>query len=463
MVRRAYPQAGFHRVDDEVTRMRAQHRAVLATLAVIAGFMAPAHAQAGPARGPIVWTPALPSNEGWERLAAFPDGVVYAQYGQGYARSADFGANWSFEQGPDGETGSSGMLRWMTPTRGVAVVNRVKPALRDPVTHKPCALGVAYFALDVTLDGGHTWSPACSPVSAKAADVTDPLGFSVDGLYVSRRDSSVMVEGDFSSVSCRSVADIHPMLFISPDLGRSWRTITLPGGYMGNLLGYDIYDARHVVVFAARAKGTCKTAEGGDMYAFATSDGVHFKRIFRCPGVRYCTSGAWVTPYRLLIGLDDGQLFVSNDQGRHFFKGALLRDADYDPLIESGTVDPRMFWAQALSFSDDLHGFASTRGSGTWRTVDGGLRWVQEKSPECVYYPFGVGDVSAADSEHGITGGPPSLDIRQPGDVELGCLAPQNGGPQVSSDTIVATEPLVGATTGVGRLSAAGRPAVITR
>ena len=444
-------------------RMRAQRRVVAAILAVIAGFMAPVHAQSASPHGPIVWTPALPANEGWERLAAFPDGVMYAQYGQGYARSTDFGANWSFEQGPDGETGNSGMLRWMTPTRGAAVVNRVKPALRDPVTHRRCALGLPYFALDVTLDGGRTWSPACSPVAAKASAVSHQLGFSAEGLYVSRRDSSVMVEGDYSPVTCRTVADIHPMLFISPDLGRTWRTIALPGGYTGNLLGYDIYDARHIVVFAAKATGSCNATEGGDMYAFATTDGVHFKQVFRCPGVRYCTSGAWVTPNRLLIGLDDGQLFVSNDEGRHFFKGASLRDPDYDPLIASGTVDPRMFWAQALSFSDSLHGFASTRGSGTWRTTDGGLRWVQEKSPECVYYPFGVGEVSAADSEHGITGGPPSLDIRQPGDVELGCLAPQSGGPQVAADTIVAAESTVGGTAGIGRLNAVGRPTLTRR
>jgi hypothetical protein len=76
-------------------------------------------------------------------------------------------------------------------------------------------------------------------------------------------------------------------------------------------------------------------------------------------------------------------------------------------------------------------GYASTRGSGTWRTVDGGLRWVQENSPECLYYPFGVGDIAAADQQHGITGGPRSLDVRQPGTTEIGCLTPQSGGPQL--------------------------------
>jgi len=109
-------------------------------------------------------------------------------------------------------------------------------------------------------------------------------------------------------------------------------------------------------------------------------------------------------------------------------------------LIESGKLDPRILWAQALSFSDKLHGFASTRGSGTWRTTDGGIRWVQENSPECVYYPYGVGDIAAADPEHGVTGGPRSLDIRQPGKVEIGCLGAQSGGPQLTaSNRYVAT------------------------
>jgi hypothetical protein len=444
--------------------MRARHRALAVVLAFMAGLAVPAAAQPASPSGPTVWTPALASNEGFERLSAFPDGVMYAQYGEGYARSTDFGAHWSMATGPDGQTGNSGMLRWSSPRRGFAVVSRSTPALSDPVSHEPCPLGLPSFALDITTDSGKNWSPACAPTEPATQAAVGAIEVSPEGLYVSRRDSSVMVAGDTTGPNCRTLADVRPVLFTTSDFGRDWRTITLPRGYANNLLGYDIYDSRHIAVIVSKVKGTCASyQQTGAMYVFATTDGRHFKRVFRCPGVRYCTSSAWVTPERLLVGLDDGQLYVSNNRGGSFFKGALLRDADYDPLIASGAVDPRMFWAQALSFSDSRHGYASTRGSGTWRTTDGGLRWVQEKSPECVYYPFGVGDISAGDAEHGITGGPPSLDVRQPGQVELGCLAPQSGGPQIAAGAVTATEVLPTTTEKVARLNAIGRTSITAR
>lgn len=435
--------------------MRAQHRAVAIVLAFAAGFAVPAAAQPSPPPGPIVWTPALPSNEGFAHLEAFRDGAMYAQSGQGYARSTDFGAHWTMQQGPDGQTGNSGMLEWSTPSRGFATVDRLTPTLRDPITGKLCPIGLPYFALDITLDGGTKWSPACAPVGPVT---TRPLGFGVEGLYVSRRDSTVVVVGDSSPSVCRSAADIHPLLFISSDFGLHWRTIALPGGYTTNLLGYDVYDARHISALVSKATGTCDSyGSGPDKSSlFATTDGKHFKRVFQCSGSQTCASTAWVTPRRLLVGTTVGQLYVSNDQGKHFFKGALLRDADYDPATTTGVLDPRYFWVQSMSFADAQHGFASTRGSGTWRTTDGGLRWVQEKSPECVYYPFGIGDVAAADAEHGITGGPPTYDVRRPGTVELGCIGPQSGGPQVTPSRIIATESLPWASR-VVRIDAIGR------
>jgi hypothetical protein len=445
--------------------MFAPRRLIAAVVATAAAVGAPvASAQPGPRPTPVVWTPALPANEGIERLAAFPDGNVFAQSGPGYAHSTDFGANWSFTPGPDGQTGNSGMLDWSSPQTGFAVVSRDAPALVDPVSHTRCDVGLPYFALDVTTDGGTLWLPACTPVAPlHLADRNAPV-FSADGLYVSRRDSSILVAGELAPPNCHSLQDIQPMLFMSSDFGRHWRTVSLPRGYMVGLLGQDIYDSRHVVVLASKAKGSCHGYQGSDTYAFASTDGTHFKRVFRCPDNRTCSSSAWVTPDRLIVGLSDGQLFVSNNRGARFFKGALLRDADYDPAIETGQVDPRIFWAQALSFSDARHGFASTRGSGTWRTTDGGLRWVQEKSPECVYYPFGVGDVSAGDSEHGITGGPPSLDVRQPGEVELGCIAPQDGGPQIAgAGRFVASQKLPGTASTTGRIDAFGRSSISYR
>jgi hypothetical protein len=439
--------------------MRAQRYTIASLLAVATVVAVPATAQPGPRPTPVVWTAAIPANEGFERLAAFPSGEFFAQSGPGYAKSTDFGATWSFENGPDDQTGNSGMLEWATPKQGFATVSRVTPALVDPVSHERCDVGIPYFALDVTLNGGRTWAPACTPV-APVQDVAHGVsGFSVSGLYVSRHDSTVLVAGDDAGSHCNSVGDIHPLLFTSSDFGRQWRTGHLPDGYIVNLIGLDVRDSRHLVVLASKVKGTCAYYENSQMFAFATTDGVHYKKVFRCPGIRYCTSAAWVTPHRLIVGLDDGQLFVSNNAGHSFFKGALIRDADYGPAIASGKLDARLFWAQALSFSDGLHGFASTRGSGTWRTTDGGLRWVQEKSPECLYYPFGVGDVSAGDAEHGITGGPPTLDIRQPGEVELGCIGPQHGGPQmrIAAGATAATTRLPGAASVVARIDAVGR------
>ena len=444
--------------------MRAHRYAIASLLAVATALAVPATAQPGPRPTPVVWTVAIPANEGFERLAAFPSGEFFAQSGPGYAKSTDFGATWSFEDGPDGQTGNSGMLEWATPQRGFATVNRTTPALRDPATHERCALGIPYFALDVTFNGGQTWAPACAPVAGVPDVAHGVTGFSVSGLYVSRRDSTVLVAGDDAGSHCNSVHDIHPLLFTSGDAGGHWRTAHLPLGYTINLLGLDVHDSRHLVVLASKVKGTCAHYESSQMFAFATTDGVHYKKVFRCPGIRYCASAAWVTPHRLIVGLDDGQLFVSNNAGRSFFKGALIRDADYGPAIASGKLDARLFWAQALSFSDARHGFASTRGSGTWRTTDGGVRWVQEKSPECVYYPFGVGDVSAGDSEHGITGGPPALSVRQPGEVEVGCIGPQHGGPQIriASGAAVASTRLPGSGSVVAQVDAVGR-SVFTR
>jgi hypothetical protein len=443
--------------------MRTQaSRALAILLAFAAGFAMPASAQPRPQPGPIVWTPTLPSNEGIARLAAFSNGVMYAQSGSGYARSLDFGAHWSMQPGPDGQTGSSGYLEWASPDRGFAITSRVVPTVADPVSGDLCQVGAAYFSLDITLNAGKVWLPACAPV--------DPLvngrgvsGFAPEILNVSRRDSTVLVAGDDDGLNCRSLQNLHPLLFITSDFGRHWRTISLPGGYMSGTIGFDVYDARHISVLASKARGNCSSYTSAESYVFATTDGKHFKRVFHCPGTHTCASTAWANPHRLLVGTNVGQLYVSNDQGKHFFKGALLRDADYDPLTSTGVLDPRYFWVQALSFANANHGFASTRGSGTWRTTDGGLRWVQEKSPECVYYPFGVGDVAAADSEHGITGGPPSYSVRRPGTAELGCIGPQTGGPQITPGTVVATQSIPGRPGFVARLRATGQTSVTSR
>src|SRR4051812_28387816 len=414
-------------------------------------------AVAAPNPKPTVWVNTLPANEAFDRLAAFPDGTVYDQYGAGYAKSTDFGATWSMFKGPDEESGSVGFLRWTTPRDGFALVGRATPAVLDPVTRHRCPIGVPWFDLDVTLDGGGRGQPACTPVAPAAEIVRTNPDFVPKGVAVSRR-GDVLVAGDVGNATCQDTSDIHPVLFTTSDTGGHWRTVTLPGAYSLDMVGLGIRDMRHVVVIAGRVDGSCRAFESDPMYVFATSDGVHYKRVFRCPGTRYCTTAAWVTPTRLIVGLNDGQLYVSNNRGHSFFKGALLRDSTYDPLIDSGQFDPRVLWAQALSFSDALHGFASTRGSGTWRTTDGGIRWVQENSPECVYYPFGVGDIAAADAQHGVTGGPRSLDIRQPGKVEIGCLGAQSGGPQLAgSARYVATMSQPG-DRGVSHLDRYGRP-----
>jgi hypothetical protein len=76
---------------------------------------------------------------------------------------------------------------------------------------------------------------------------------------------------------------------------------------------------------------------------------------------------------------------------------------------------------QAFAFAAGQHGYASTRGGGTWRSADGGRTWQQEASHECVYHQWGVGENAVFDADRAITGGPAFISARTPSAASAQC------------------------------------------
>ena len=416
-----------------------------ATVAAALGLYAPAPATADVGG---VWATTLEATQGFDHLSAFPNGVFYAQYLNTYMKSTDYGKTWTPMTRPPRQSEGSPGIRFATPTIGWSVVGG-GVGVEDTTTDYKAEIAKCgdLAELHRTTDGGATWQPVCVP---RTRLLDDPyFGVSGSPLAVGRDGRTAMLVGqDISnrepSPKC---SEDHGVIATTRDGGAHWTRAALPTGWMDGFRS-QVYDANTMVhlAYKFRPYGDDGECIGDVTGLFLTRDGGKtWRRVHTCGAPDLCTSVAMVTPSRILLGRNDGTTLVSNDGGTTWNPGQRLFDLQWQPGIDSGNVDRHMFWAQAMSFADATHGFASTRGSGTWRTDNGGKTWTQERSQECEYFLWGIGEIAAGSPTTAITGGPHLISTRidtpapqvgctpaLPGNVPLDASVWQSGSQAIS-------------------------------
>ncbi len=344
-----------------------------------------------------VWLPTLASTENFQRLSLFPNGVGYAQVDGNYAVTRDFGLTWQRRPQPGqppalvpllGET--SNVVRFATPAVGYAMVN----AATFP------APGCAETSLMRTADGGDSWTPLCLPPGSLERGVTwavSPITVAPGGLTVVL--TGIEYEG---GTTC---ADLQGVAYTSVDGGATWvrallATNTFPAWSV------DVYDAGHaaMVAYHRADPDSCDSRSNSNAVLYTSDGGVTWATVRECGSTPLCTTVALPEANRLLVGMSDGSTTISVNGGVSFVTGPTLGDLRWDLVVERDPAAAYLFWVQSFAFADAQHGFASTRGAGTWRTSDGGATWVQEASQDCTYVPLGVGEVVAASPDRALVG-----------------------------------------------------------
>lgn len=414
--------------------MRIRSVVALTALAAIVAAPLPSTAESG-----AIWAATMPATGDIDRLSAFPDGTYYTGFAQGYARSRDYGRTWEpMPQPRPGGTASA--VRFGTPTHGYALAS---PGLHSQLLDDTALGDELKRCGDImpmvrTTNGGTSWSAVCVPYS-RIVDQTphfnaDPWQFAVG------RDGRTVVLGGTDSRPGSQTTDcgkVRGVIATSRDGGVRWNRAALPAGWQGGIRTYA--DSAIVAHLAYKfAPGECASSHTG--LWVSRDSGKTYTKVYDC-GPPACTAFTAVTRTRWLLGRSDGTVIVSDNAGRTWRKGQRLFDARWQPAIDSGQMAPAYFWVQGFSFANAKVGYASTRGVGTWRTTDGGTSWQQEKSHECAWYQWGIGESSAATVDNAMTGGPAFISSRvvTPAPTE-GCGATQ---PQVPSlvGGLVATNP----------------------
>lgn len=421
-------------------------RLLLVTLALAAGAVpAPATADGG------VWAPTLQATQGFDHLSAVGGGVYFAQYLDSYAKSTDSGATWLVQPRPPGQYYGSPGIRFATKDVGYSISGG--PGIESIVTGdlefqeevRRCG---GIMPLQRTADGGKTWRAVCVPRSTLTSDPyfgpgTAPIGLANGGRTV-MLSGSEQPRDHTKWPGCGKDRDV---IYTSHDSGVRWTRAVLPRGWYGGYRQYLLDKSTIVRLTYGRWEGAGDGACGSSTTgAFLSRDGgKSFKLIRTCGGPKLCTSVAMPTRDRIILGRNDGSTVVSWDGGRSWRPGQRLFDARWQPVVDSGQLPAEAFWVQAMSFVDGKHGYASTRGSGTWRTADGGLSWTQERSHECAWYLHGIGEIAAGAPDSAVTGGPHFISARTPVDgTPEGCAGPPPQVPRVAGSDVAASLPVLG-------------------
>lgn len=427
---------------------------VPAVAAVVCGLPSVAPLPAAQA-GPGTWATSIPSTAAFDNLSAFPDGTAYATIaavassplsivpgapssvgGQstGYLKSTDYGVTWVPMAPPPvvgGFTARNLHVRFATPDIGYATYSSREdvPQTRGPLSRTMCLQLSSTFR---TTDGGTTWTPLCEPQPVTdtwaVRPAPSPLAVGSDGTTVMHLGYEDGPEG-----SCEPLGVVH----LSTDAGQSWRRWQLPGNWQPGF-GARVYDRNTAAVIAYRWDiGPGCTGLRSENAVFLTTDGGRsYRRVLSCPVQPYCTSVAFVTRTRLIVGKTDGSTTISNDGGRRWLVGQRLWSSVNDPAVASDPDLRHRHWVQSFAFADPKNGYASTRGGGTWRTSDGGRSWTQEASHECVYHQWGVGENAVFDADRALTGGPAFISTRAPGAVSAPCQPPAQQAPVSPAATV---------------------------
>ncbi len=409
-----------------------RRRALLVVLALLAVPGVPARAEGGG-----VWTPTLGATQGFDKLSLFPNRVAYAQYLDTYAKSTDAGLSWTVMPRPPRQYLGSPGIRFATPTIGWSVAGGTGAGPEDLVNDgfpdeiKRCG---GLMPLQRTTDGGTTWRAVCVPHSRL---VDQNPGFSVSGspLAVGRDGKTVMLEGNewYASRPAPACGADHDVIYSTRDAGVHWNRAALPKGW---LAGYrsQVYDSSTMLHLAYYFTEGAECSSGTVGLFVSHDGGRSFRKTYVCRVQPTCTSVVMVSRSRILLGRTDGSTLVTSDGGKTWRLGQRMFEPTWQPSIDSGAMSPWSFWVQSMAFSDPRHGYASTRGSGTWRTVDGGFSWRQERSHECAWYIPGIGEIAAGSATTAITGGPHFISARTETPLpSQPCVAPRpQAGPELA-------------------------------
>lgn len=359
-----------------------QRLVLAASLAVLAAFALPAQA-ATP-----VWTPTLVlPDQGVNKLSGFADGTVYLSHTEtltgvsNILKSKDAGQTWFPVSSPPEFGGKiTTEARFATPTLGYSV-----------------HAGDRLYRTD---DGATTWQATTTLPSPLKGPV---FTYGFDVLHGTQRltvagSSSVPLE-----LGCNRATGT---VWTSANAGHTWRAATL--GDSVTPLYVTLFDAKRGVVLANErlpGEDACSLSAKIQMAIYTTTDGgLTWKRSQTCP--RVCAISAMPTANRIIVGLNNGATVISDNFGKTWTDGQRLATVEVpDPAAG-------IFWLQGLDFATSSVGYASTKGGGTWRTTDGGRKWVLEASSDSVHQDFVKGDVAALDADRAVVGGPAVIAVR---------------------------------------------------
>ena len=417
-------------------------RLLLASLALIVLPAAPPAAAGGGA-----WAPTTQATQGFDHLSAMPDGTFFVQHLDTYLKSTDHGLTWQRMPRPPGSGVGVGGIRFATPEIGYAVGGG--PGIESLLTGdteyveeiKRCG-GIQ--PLRRTTDGGETWRAICVPRTTLTSDPR--FGPAHASFALGAEGRTLALFGDERPRLATDEPDCgedQEIAYTSLDGGVSWRRFAFPRGWYGGYRQYVVGKTTIARLTYGKWTGSDGSCASGTTALFLSRDGgTSYQRVYTCAAPRPCTSVALPTRDRIVLGRNDGSTVVSSDGGRTWRAGQRLWDVRNDALVASGHLSAGAFWVQGLSFVDGQHGYASTRGAGTWRTSNGGRSWTQERSHECQWFQFGVGEVAAGTRETAITGGPHFISARVPAESAPDGCAVQPEVPAVTGALVAQAGPL---------------------
>lgn len=417
-------------------------RLVLLALALAASALpGPATADGG-----AVWAPTLQATQAWDHLSAVGNNVYYAQYVDTYARSTDGGATWVTMPKPPGQYYGLPGIRFATRDVGYSLSGG--PGLESIATGdlafqeevRRCG---GIMPLQRTTDGGTTWRAVCVPRSTQTSDPrfgpgAAPIGLANAGRTIMLSGDEVPLRYDPADQECAEQRDV---VYTSHNAGVAWTRATLPRGWFGGYRQY-LLDKNTLLrlTYGHWDQPSASSCGSSTTALFLSRDGgTSFRHLHTCKAPTLCTSVAMPSRNRIVLGHNDGSTTVTDDGGKRWYRGQRLFDAArWQPVVDSGQMQKEAFWVQSMTFVDAKNGFASTRGSGTWRTTNGGRTWTQERSHECAWFLHGVGEIAANSPTSAITGGPYLISARLAADeVPEGCAGPPPGVPGVRATDVV--------------------------
>lgn len=340
-----------------------------------------------------LWVPTEPvRQQTFQDLDLFGDGTGYAFVPQDLQlkKTSDFGMSWQEATSPPG----SGPVAFADPGTGYAIpFGSDGPLLR-------------------TTDGAGSWSEMSRPPASKAYGRHSFLA-----LYA--RDELLLVGGtqfprSQDTEECVVPVEDDMTIWFSVSAGRRWKRFV--GRDYGTPFKLEAHDRRRAIAIVydgfdavADPMGSCLFHSNANSVYLTKDGGKSWGSVLTFEAPDYASAIQFIDKRTILVGTNDGRLLRSEDAGRTFEVTHSFPHEARAPVDRS----VRAFWVAAIEFANRRVGYLSTKGSGTYRTDDGGKTWTLELSHE-IGWGIGAGDLAVADEAHAITGGPSFISTRVP-------------------------------------------------